>query len=316
MRQLFLVCTLFLAGIPLTVGAKTELWVYTSIYKEFIAPIEQAFEKKYPNVDVMVFQAGSEKIQAKVEAEILAKKIQADVLLTSDPFWPQALKKRQLVEIPTNRTGIETNYYSLMVLIAHKSVPIDQRPKSFQDLVKPQFKGQIHMGSPLESGTTFSSVAYLKNKYSWKFFEQLRDNKINSQGGNSAVIQKVESGEKKFGIVLLENALAAIKRGSPLEIIYPEDGSIPIPSVQFIVKNSPRLKEAQEFSNFILSPEGQKLLRNGFMYPADKKLPPPEGAKPFAEVTKKSTVWNDALFEEISREADQIKRKFSEFILE
>ena len=31
--------------------AKTEVWVYTSIYKEFIAPIEAEFEKKYPDID-------------------------------------------------------------------------------------------------------------------------------------------------------------------------------------------------------------------------------------------------------------------------
>ena len=60
--------------------AKTELWVYTSIYKEFIAPIEAAFEAAHPDVDVQVFQAGSEKVQAKVEAELLAKKVQADFI--------------------------------------------------------------------------------------------------------------------------------------------------------------------------------------------------------------------------------------------
>ena len=46
---------------PSAAHAGSELWVYTSVYKEFIAPIVQAFEKKHPEIDVQVFQGGSER---------------------------------------------------------------------------------------------------------------------------------------------------------------------------------------------------------------------------------------------------------------
>lgn len=297
-------------------AGKTEVWVYTSIYKEFAGPIEAAFEAKHPDIDVQIFQAGSEKIQAKVEAELLAKKPQADIILTSDPFWSLDLARRGLAAKRNGHDAVETNYNSLMVMIAHKSFPADKRPKTFMDLTKPEFKGIIQSGSPLESGTVFATVAYLSKKYGWDYFEKLRANNLASAGGNSTVIQKVESGEKKVGIVLLENALAAQKRGSPLEIIYPEDGSIPIPSVQVILKDAKHQENAAKFADFILSEQGQKMLLAGHMYAVHKAVPAPEGAKSLAEVTKNSTPWTPARQLEVADGAKDIKKKFAALILE
>ncbi len=295
---------------------KKQLWVYTSVYKEFIAPIEAAFEAEHPDVDVQVFQAGSEKIQAKVEAEQLAKKLQVDVLMTSDPFWSTELEDRGLVLKPAKGPAIETNYYSLMVLIAHQSVPEAERPKTFSDLADPKFKGKVQMGSPLESGTMFTSVAYLSEKNGWDFFKKLRENDIASSGGNSTVIQKVESGEKKFGMVLLENALAAKKRGSPIEIIYPVGGGIPVPSVQVVFKDSREKDAAVAFTHFVLSRKGQELLRNGYMYVVDKSVAPPEGGKPFAEATKGITPWTPERIRKVAADAKEIKKKFAAIVLE
>ncbi|MBI4924619.1 MAG: extracellular solute-binding protein [Bdellovibrio sp.] len=295
---------------------KKQLWVYTSIYKEFAAPIKQAFEKQYPNIEVNIFQAGSEKIQTKIEAELLAKKTQADIVLVSDPFWPSTLSKRGLLHSRTKHPTIETNYYSLMIIVCHKDMPVQQRPKSFIDFTKPEFKKLIQFGSPLESGTMFVTIAYLSQKYGWEYFEKLRDNQLASQGGNSTVIQKIESGEKKIGIVLLENALAALKRGSPIDIVYPTDGGIPIPSVQVILKDSPSKEEASVFADFLLSKEGQMYLRNGFMYSVNKDVPPPEGAKNMSLATNLKNLWTEDFVQKISLHGQDIKKKFSKLILE
>lgn len=295
---------------------KKEIWVYTSIYKDFAEPIGKAFENKHPGITVKIFQAGSEKIQAKVEAELIAKKPQADILLTSDPFWSSELVKRGLAFARPGHEAVETNYYSLMVLVRHPSLSEEDAPKSFKDLTQPKYDNLIQSGSPLESGTTFSTVAYLSKKYGWDYFEGLKKNHLVAAGGNSTVIQKVESGEKKIGIVLLENVLAAKKRESLLEVIYPSDGSIPIPSVQVIMNTSLKKEEAGLFSEFILSQEGQKLLREGFMYSVNKSIPAPDGAKPLSEATKNSMSWNAAWIQNTASQAKEIKKKFAILILE
>lgn len=302
---------------PSWVYGATEVWLYTSIYKEFITPIQVAFAAKHPEYKVQVFQAGSEKIIAKLEAEFIAQKPQADIVAISDPFYATDLQKRGLLLKPADRNdAATTNYNSLMVLIAHRDFPKEKRPKTFSDLERSEFKGLVQMGSPLESGTTFATVAYLSGKLGWDYFKKLSQNGIASSGGNSAVIQKVESGERKVGIVLLENALAAQKKGSPIEIIYPSDGSVAIPSVQFILKDAKAKDGARLFGDFLLSKEAQVLLLKGFMYSVDKKLPPPEGAKSFPEVTKGFTQWTPESIKKTSEQAKEIKNRFAEIVLE
>ncbi|MGE0616036.1 MAG: extracellular solute-binding protein [Bacteriovoracia bacterium] len=311
-RFAFLLIVLGLFSHSASYGAeKKKLWVYTSVYKEYSTPLGKAFEAKHPEYQAEIFQGGSEKLQAKVEAEILGGKPQADVVMTSDPFWTRDFEKRgQTAGNP------QLNYYSLMVMVCHQGLPADKRPQTFQDLAKPEFKNLIQIGSPLESGTQFMAVAYLSDKYGWDFYEKLRANNLASSGGNSTVIQKVESGEKKVGIVLLENAIAARKRGSPIEIIYPTDGSIPLPNMQVMVKGSPNPEGAKMFMDFVLSKEGQQILLGGYMYTLHKQLPNPEGAKPLKEVTKNSTPWTTARIEKFAGAGKEIKKKFSQLILE
>jgi iron(III) transport system substrate-binding protein len=153
-------------------------------------------------------------------------------------------------------------------------------------------------------------------KFGWDYFDSLRKNNIGCSGGNSAVIQKVESGEKKVGVVLLENALAAIQRGSPIEIIYPSDGGIPIPSLQFIPRAAAHAAEAEKFSKFLLSAEGQELLRKGYMYPADLRIAGPAGALPFAKATEGSISWTPDRILQVSEHIKEIKNKFDDLVLE
>jgi iron(III) transport system substrate-binding protein len=295
---------------------KKSLYVYTSIYKEFITPIQKEFEKQNPTIDLQIFQSGSEKIQAKVEAELLSGKPQADVLLTSDPFWAYDLQKRGLGGNKETPAKLDVNYYSLMVLIVNKSFAESERPKSFLDLKDVKYKNLVQMGSPLESGTMFSAVAYLSHKFGWKYFSDLRANGIASNGGNSSVIEKVESGEKKIGMVLLENALASKKRGSPIDIVYPSDGAIPVPSVEVILQASKVKDEAHKFSDFLRSKTGQELLRDGYMYSIRKDVTAPEGAKHLDVVTKNSDQWTPSRIEEVAKDSKKIKKLFSQTVLD
>ena len=315
-----LLSTLFLIGISFlsqTAQAETKTpWVYTSIYKEFIAPIKKEFEAKNPGVEVSIFQAGSEKIQSKVSAELMAKKLQADLILSSDPFWCSEFKDKGHLAKVGSHEPCEFNYYSLMALVVNQDFPKSEWPKTFKELTDSRFKGKLAMGSPLESGTFFTTVSVLSDRYGWEYFKALRSNDILASGGNSSVIQKVESGEKKVGMALLENILAAKKRGSPIEIIYPEDGSISIPSVQMIFNESKEKELAAKFCEFLLSREGQKLLLNGFMYVVKPGVGEPEGAKPFAEVTKKSPKWDSALIKKYSSKGLETKKIFSKTVLE
>lgn len=307
---------LFLFSSCLRAQAAEPLWVYASVYKEYIQPIETAFEKKHPGIDVQVFQAGSEKIQAKVEAEILSKKIQADVLLISNPFWAADLATRKIIEARSGGPIVEHNYYSLMVLTAHRDVPESERPKSFSDFSKPVFKDKVQIGNPLESGTNFTMIAALTDRFGWDLIQQWATNGIASAGGNSTVIQKIESKEKLFGAALLENILAVQAKGSPIVAIYPQEGGVLIPNDQLLVRGSPHKVAAEQFMQFLVSDEGQRLLAQGYLYPVSDKVAGPKNARSLKDVRAQSIAVTPEMIAKTQPKLREIKQKFTQMVLE
>ena len=60
------------------------------------------------------------------------------------------------------------------------------------------------------------------------------------------------------------------EEGSALEVIYPEDGSIPVPSPIMIIDEkysaNANIAAAEAVQEYFLSPAGQQLVINGWMY--------------------------------------------------
>ena len=71
-----------------------ELWVYTSMYQSVLDELDPMLAEELPGVQVKWFQSGSEKVAQRLEAEWAAGGSDACVLMTSDPFWYQALSER------------------------------------------------------------------------------------------------------------------------------------------------------------------------------------------------------------------------------
>src|SRR4051812_11887744 len=73
-----------------SVGCKEsqkEVWIYTSLYKDTIADIQPKLEKQFPDTKFQFYQAGSEEVAAKVNAEMAAGGSKADIVIFSDRFW-------------------------------------------------------------------------------------------------------------------------------------------------------------------------------------------------------------------------------------
>ena len=66
---------------------------YTSSRTTTAEKHAKGFEKKY-GIKVQIFRSGTEKIMAKLEAEIQAGRVQADILNVSDPGYYFALQAR------------------------------------------------------------------------------------------------------------------------------------------------------------------------------------------------------------------------------
>jgi len=300
------------------------------MYKDMIEMMKEDVQKNFPDMKIQWFQSGSEKVAAKISAELEANNLQADVLMTSDPFFYIDLKNKGLLlpyesphtkNIPIYLKDAD-NYFSTqrvpVVVMAYNRTLLkpDDAPKTFKELTDGKWKGKVVMASPLESGTAFTAVATLSTKYGWDFFKKLRENQTLSTGGNSAVRQKLESKEYPVGIMLLENILQAQSQGSPLEPIYPEDGVILVPSPVAIFKRTRFPEEAKQLIDYLFSETGQRWMIKANMYSPNPMIPPPDNAKTFNFVLKKAFPWNPEFAQTVFKDHQTIKDTFAKIMFE
>jgi iron(III) transport system substrate-binding protein len=310
-----------------TSSQKPEIWIYTSIYKDVITELEPLFEKAIPEAKIQWFQGGSEIIAAKVQAEMAAGSPKADLILTSDPFWYLELKqKNALLPYESPKTnGVPSEWKDsahtfatvrlpVMILAHHAELktPLTQ----WSDLTKSDFHEKVAMGSPLESGTFFTAVAVLSEKYGWDFFKTLRQRNILAAGGNSSVLNRIETQERPAGILLLENFLKAKSKKSPVQAVYPTDGVIPIPSPIAILKTTRSPELSRKIYDFFFEEEVQRKIVASGMYSPLPSLPAPDGAKPWSELKPQALPVGMAQLDALFAKREEIKKRFSETVLQ
>lgn len=308
------------------------VWIYTSLYKDTVTEIQPQLEKEFPGVKFNFYQAGSEDVAAKVQAEDMAGKIQADVLIFSDRFWFEEMtaKEKFLNYKPSNSDKVGDTFknadgafttvsFPIMVLAYNSDVVTDKdAPKSFKELTQTKWKGKVSSGSPLASGTTFTTVAFLSKSYGWEYFKDLRKNDLIAEGGNSGVVRRLQSKERPVGIVLLENILRLSKSDPRIKPTLPEDGAIVQSNVLAIVKkNSETDKDqatAKKVADWFFGPKGQEAMAKSFMYPSVPGNPSPVGAPEFSLVMKSAPTWSKDFVKDTMSSREKIKNEFSKII--
>jgi iron(III) transport system substrate-binding protein len=326
---LFLVLALLPLASCTRGSVKPELWVYTSLYKDTIADLQPRLAAAFPDVKVSFFQAGSEEVAAKVNAEELAGGTKADLLIFSDRFWFEEMARKgrlhkhvppgvdQVAEALRSKDG----FYSavslpVMVMIRHdEAVPEAQAPKTFKEMADPKWKARFCTGSPLSSGTNFTTVAFLQKAYGWDYFRALRKNDTISEGGNSAVIRRVQTQERPIGWVLLENALR-LPADSKVKVIYPKDGPILQSNVLAITRKDGPRDAAERLAGWFFGREGQEAMTRSFMYAVMPGIDAPKGAPPLSELLATAPKWSPELLEEFMQRRESIKEEFSKIMLQ
>lgn len=311
--------------------SQKELWIYTSLYKDTIADLTPRLEKKFPGIKFHWFQAGSEEIATKVNAEILATgSTKADILISSDRFWYEEMGSQGRLESYRsenaktvsqqlrNADGFYTTLSVPVMVLSYNGDVISEKdaPKTFKEMTSEKWKGKFSTGSPLASGTNFTTMAMLQHTYGWSYIEGLRTNDTISQGGNSAVVRRIQSKERPVGWVLLENLLRFQGKDKRLKVVYPEDGVVLQSNVIAITKKKSAKNMARKFVDYMFGPEGQNAMIRSYMYSPIESYDPPQGAPKFSTLTKKAFAWSSDFVQKTVANRDSIKEKFSQIMFE
>lgn len=283
-----------------TTEAKVEgtLHFYTSQPDADAAKLVEGFQAKYPDVKVETFRSGTEEVISKIKAEKMAGKIQADVLLVADAVTFESLKEEDMLqayeteeaaEIPSELIDSDHTYFGTKVMatgLVVNTENVKEMPTSWNALTSKEVKGKIIMPSPLYSGAAAYNLGVFtrQDTFGWDFYKNIAANDVTVTKGNGDVLKGVAGGEKDYGMIVDYLVTRAKAEGSPVELIYPEEGVPVITEPIGIMKDAQNVEAAKAFVDFVLSEDGQKLAAELGYTPIRKGIEAPEGLKTIDEI--------------------------------
>ena len=278
-------------------GAKKEgrlMW-YTSLTGGPNSDAPKVFEAKYPGLKLEVYRGDSDAIIQRVLQEAQAKRFLVDVIETTFPVlkvmqeykllapyfsphlaqYPDEAKEKaekELVYWATDRESYIGLAYNT------NSVQGNAVPKGFEDLLKPELRGKIGFATTDTGARVIGAMIASKGA---EFVQKLKAQQITLHSvSGRAILDMVISGE--LGVsptVFLSHSRVSMSKGAPIkwvpmEFVPTNAGGVAVPA------NAPRPHAGLLFSDFLLSPEGQKFLGK---YGLDSAMNKPSFQRYYAE---------------------------------
>ena len=298
-------------------GAKKEgkvVW-YTSLVPS--KEIAKFFESKYPGVKVEVYRAGGMELLNKASAEAKARRYLVDTLestpgalmtLRDEKFfmpytsphltgYPDGAKEKAssgLVAWTTDRESYIGVAYNKNIIRG------GDIPKKFEDLLKPGLKGKMAVGNDESSARQVGAIIQAKGE---AFVRKLKDQEVALQGMSAPGLNElIGTGEVPLSFVgFSTNVGHAAAKGSPIawapmELVVANAGGAAISA------NAQHPHAGLLLVDFLISPEGQKMLTETFVYGSAAKEYGfekwyPEKGLTTAEYTDKTEKWMKILTE-------------------
>jgi len=261
--------------------AGNEVVIYSSEDKIFSEPVLQAFEKK-TGIKVRAIYDTEETKSAGLVNRLIAEKDNphADVFWSGDPARPALLEFKDIItpyfsstaaDIPRSykdEDGHWTGFSARARIILYNSnlVTMDERPLSIFDLAKPMWRGQVAIANPLFGTTSVHMAALfilLGDEKAKRFMNDLKTNGVKIVSSNSEVRRLVARGEVKVGITDTDDANVAVREGSAVKIVYPDQsgmGTLIMPNMVCLIKNSPNQENGKKLIDYLVSSEVEKSL--------------------------------------------------------
>jgi iron(III) transport system substrate-binding protein len=277
-----------------------EVVVYAALDREFSAPILMDFEEGEGVTVTPKYDVESTKTVGLANAIIQeSKRPRCDVFWNNEILHTLRLEKLGLLEAyePPSAEKYPAQYRSpdgrwhgfaargRVLIVNTKLVPKEERPSSIRDLADPRWKDKCGLAKPL-FGTTATHAAVLFATWgddeAKHFFADVKDN-AQVHSGNKQVALAVGRGQLSFGLTDTDDAIVEIESGSPVEIVYPDQGeggmgALFIPNTLSILKNCPHPENARRLIDYLLTPAVEKTLAAGasaqFPLHADVSEPP------------------------------------------
>jgi len=247
MKKLF-VSMLLLLGIGATMltgcgNTSNRVVIYTAAEEERIEYLQKEMNAKFPQYEIVFQSIGTGALVSKLQAE--GKSTECDIFYdleatnaeiilngNSDLFYDLSeydfsIYDSSVTEYTKNHHKYAVNGKTNGTIVVNKKV-LQQNgcdvPATYEDLLKPEYKGLITMPSPKSSGTGYAFynglVSSMGESAALSYFGSLDANIKEYTTSGSAPIKAVNKGEVAIGVGLLWQCVDYANKNSDLEVVF------------------------------------------------------------------------------------------------
>lgn len=252
-------------------GGKESIVVCASSEQFRNDALQEQLQERFPSQNVIVMYMSTGKSAAKIFAE--GENSEVDILVGLETGYMNKLKDCLApieglsridyvdgLDVADNRNLWVTWERQAGAIIVNREILAKhglEAPKTYQDLLKPEYRGLIAMPDPKSSGTGYffykSWVNTMGTEAALAYVDALYGNLKQFTESGSGPIKLLKQGEIAIGLALTFQAVSEINDGQPFDIIFPETGSPYSLTGTAIVKGHREKPGVEEVFDFIIN---------------------------------------------------------------
>src|SRR5437660_5629559 len=269
----------------LAVAAKREgmLVLYSTMTLEDASPLLAAFEKKH-GIKVKMWRAVNQKLVQRALAEARAGQLAADAFEGTGPgleilhqeglleqFYSPAFADIPREAFPRHGYYAPDNLLFTVMGYNTKLVKPEDVPATYQDLLAPKWRGKIGIES--SNVAWFAAVTQaMGEEKGLAYFRSLAANGPQVPSGQTLLTELVAAGELPIALTVYNQAVDKLKdKGAPIDwkALQPAFGRADGIAV---AKSAQHPHAALLFADFVLSPDGQRYIKQASRVPVNRRV--------------------------------------------
>lgn len=254
-------------------SGKEKILIYTSVEDYVVEDLTKRLNEEFPQYDIVIEYMSTGNHAAKLLAE--GKNTDCDISYDLEYAYLAKLQGEGILADLSSydmsvyaEDTVESNYYiphlrSGGCIIVNTKVLADKglsEPTSYEDLLKPEFKGLISMANPKSSGTGYMFLKSLVNERgeeaAFDYFDKLAENVLQFTSSGSGPVNALLQGEVAVGLGMTSQTVIQINDGAPLKVLYFDEGSPYTLYGQAIISGKEERECVKEVFDFMIKTYG------------------------------------------------------------